>query len=203
MEKQEMTDEERNKLAVDAALAFIAETPAFIALPENSKVIVQYLEAHPELNPVEISSYRQAFSACRDRLRFEHQMSAEEFKTAVVIPAWQKKQHEKPKPSDTDVMLKDLFESRGYADSVTNRAAINQYMREHGLDVSLENLAHAIESVIEYPGLEPSEAAIAAMPSFEYRKIVEREFKEQQAKRAPTNSDKPWGVNWSNWINNR
>jgi hypothetical protein len=198
-----VTEQERNELAVDAALAFMAETPAFIATPGNSKIIVEYLQNHPELDPTEVNSYRQAFSASREHLRFEHQMSAAEFLQAVVVPAFQKRQHEKPKPSEIDVMLKEIFESRGFADSVKNRAAINQYMREHGLDVSLENLAHAIESVSEYQGLEPSDAAIAAMPSHEYRKIVEREFREQQEKRPPTTSAKPFGTNWSNWINSR
>jgi hypothetical protein len=198
-----MTGEEKSRLAVIAALEFMTRKPEFIAIPENSKVIVQYLESHSELDPTAVASYEQAFAACRYRLRFEHQMSAEEFKTVVVIPAFQKKQQDRPQPSEVDLMLKDLFESRGLADCVKNRAAINQYMREHAIDVSLESLAHAIESVSEYPGLEPSDAAIAAMPSHEYRKVVEREFHERQSKRPPTTSDKPWGVNWSNWINNR
>jgi len=197
-----MTEEEKSKLAVIAALEFMSRKPEFIPLPQNSKTIVAYLENHPELDPTAVASYEQAFAACRDSLRFEHQMSAEEFKHAVVIPAWQKAQI-KPQPSETDVMLKELFESRGFSDCVKNRATLNQYMREHNLDYSMENLGHAIETVSEYAGLELSDAAIAAMPSHEHRKIVEREFKEQQAKHPPTTSGKPWGVNWSNWINGR
>jgi hypothetical protein len=198
-----MTEGEKSKLALDAALAFMAAEPTFIAIPENSKAIVEYLENHPELLPTEIASYQQAFRACHDRLRFEHQMSAEEFKHAVVIPAFQKKRHNKPQPSDTDVMLKEIFESRGFADSVKNRATLNQYMREHDLDYSMDNLGHAIETVSEHPGLEPSDAAIAAMPSHEYRKVVEKEFREREAKNPPKATDKPWGVNWSNWIHHR
>jgi hypothetical protein len=198
-----MTDEEKSKLAVIAALEFMAWKPEFIAIPENSKVIVQYLGSHPELDPTAVASYEQAFAACRDRLRFEHQMSAEEFKRAVVIPAFQKKQQHRPQPSEVDLMLKDLFESRGFADSIKNRATLNQYMREHDLDYSLGNLGHAIETVSEHPGLEPSDAAIAVMPSHEYRKIVEQEFRERESKRPPKANEKPWGVNWSSWINNR
>jgi len=124
-----MTEEEKSRLAVDAAVAFMDSEPAFIALPENSKVIVEYLQNHPELEPTEIASYQQAFRACHDRLRFEHQMSADEFKRAVVIPAWQKRQQDKPKPSEIDVTLKELFESHGFRDSLKNRAAVNQYLR--------------------------------------------------------------------------
>jgi hypothetical protein len=198
-----MTDEEKGRLAVDAALAFMAETPAFIAIPGNSKIIVEYLQSHPELDPTEVNSYRQAFSASREHLRFEHQMSSAEFLQAVVVPAFQKRQREKPKPSEIDVVLKEIFESRGFADSIKNRATLNQYVREHDLDYSLENLGHAIETVSEHPGLEPSDAAIAAMPSHEYRKIVEQEFRERESKRPPKANEKPWGVNWSSWINNR
>jgi hypothetical protein len=197
-----MTEEEKSKLAVIAALEFMGRKPEFIAIPENSKVIVAYLENHPELDPTAVASYEQAFAACRDSLRFEHQMSAEEFKRAVVIPAWQKAQI-KPQPSDVDLFLKKLFEERGFRDSVKNRAAVSEYMREHGLDYSEENLARVIQTLSEYPDLEPSDAAIAAMPSHEYKKIVEREFKEHQAKHPPTTSGKPFGVNWSNWINGR
>jgi hypothetical protein len=199
-----MTDDEKSKLAVIAALEFMARKPEFIALPQNSKVIVAYLESHPELDPTAVGSYEQAFAACRDSLRFEHQMSAEEFKRAVVIPAWQKRQQDKPKPSEIDVMLKEIFESRGFADCLSNRAKVDRYMKDHNIDdYSLENLGHAIETLSEYPGLEPSEAAIAAMSSREYRKIVEREFRENEAKRPSKAIDKPWGVNWSSWINNR
>jgi len=101
-------------------------------------------------------------------------------------------------------MLKDLFETRGHRDSMKNRAAVDRYMREHKIDdYSLENLGHAIETVADYPGLEPSDAAIAKMPSHEYRKIVEREFKELQEKSPPKPSTKPIGINWSNFLNGR
>ena len=71
-------------------------------------------------------------------------------------------------------------------------------MKEHGIvDYSLENLPHAIETVSEFPGLELSDAAIAAMPSNELKKYIEREFKEQQMKQQPHETNKPKGVNWS------
>jgi hypothetical protein len=77
-------------------------------------------------------------------------------------------------------------------------------MKDHGLtDHSLEIIGHAIETVAEHPGLEPSDEAIAKMPSHEYRKIVERDFKELQAKNPPKTSTKPIGINWSNWLNRR
>jgi hypothetical protein len=199
-------DEERNKLAVDAALAFMAAEPAFIAIPENSKVIVEYLENHPELQPTEIVSYQQAFRACRDRLRFEHQMSAEEFKQAVVIPACQKRQHDKPKPSEIDVMLKELFESHGFRDSVKNRAAVNQYMRDHDVeDFSLSNLAKAVEALGDCLALELSDAAIEQMPSHIYKKVVEQEFLGRQQKQPqPQPSERPFGVrSWSEWIHSK
>ncbi|MGC2197484.1 MAG: hypothetical protein WA628_22615 [Terriglobales bacterium] len=202
-----MTDEERNKLAVDAALAFMEAEPAFIAIPDNSKIIVGYLEQHPELSPVEVSSYRQAFSACRDRLRFEHQMSAQEFKEAVVIPAWQKKQQDKPIPSETDVMLKQLFESRGFRDSVKNRAKVGRYMKDHDIDDYspdyLGNLGRAVETLGDCLALELSDAAIEQMPSHIYKKHVEQEFREREEKRPVKTSEKPYGISWSNWIHNR
>ncbi len=201
-----MNDELRNKLAVDAALAFMAAEPAFIAIPENSKAIVEYLENHPELPPIEIASYQQAFRACHDRLRFEHQMSAEEFKRAVVIPAWQKKQQDKPKLSEIDVTLKDLFESRGFRDSLKNRAAVNQYLRENNVeDFSLENLSRAVETLGDCLTLELSDAAIEQMPSDIYRKHIEQEFRERQAKQpTPQPSERPFGVrSWSEWIHSK
>jgi hypothetical protein len=204
-----MTEDEKSKLALDAALAFMAAEPTFIAIPDNSKVMVEYFENHPELQPTEITSYQQAFRACRDRLRFEHQMSAAEFKQAVVITAWRKRQEPKPQPSETDVMLKELFESHGFRDSLSNRAKVGRYMKDHEIDNYspdyLENLGHAIETLSEYPGLEPSDAAIAAMPSHEYRKIIEREFKERQEKQPqPKSSERPLGVrSWSEWVHNR
>jgi hypothetical protein len=204
-----MTEDEKSNRAVDAALAFMAAEPAFIAIPENSRIIVEYFENHPELSPTEIAHYQQAFHACRDRLRFEHQMSASEYKNVVVIPAWKKKQQDKPQPNEIDLMLKELFEARGFRDSLSNRAKVGRYMKDRNIDEYspdyLENLGHAIETVSEYPGLEPSDAAIAAMPSHEYRKIVEREFKERQAKQPqPKSSERPFGVrSWSEWVHNR
>jgi hypothetical protein len=203
MEK-EMTDEEQRELAVDAALAFMAAEPTFIAIPENSRLIVEYIEAHAELDPTTVSTYRQAFHASRARLRFEHHMSGDEYRQKVVIPVFQKRQREKPKLSETDALLKDIFESHKFRDSLSNRAKVDRYMREHGIvDYSPENLSHAINTVAEHPGLEPSDAAITAMPSSELKKYIEREFKEQQAKNPPKTSDKPFGVNWSNWLNGR
>ncbi len=200
-----MNDEEkRNELAVNAALQFIESEPAFIPIPENSKVIVEYLQNHSELLPTEIASYQQAFRACQDRLRFEHQMSAEEFKTAVVIPAWQKKQHDKPQPSQIDLTLKELFESHGFRDSLSNRAKVDRYMKDHNIeDYSLENLAHAVETLGDCLVLELSDAAIEQMPSHIYKKVIEQEFKEREANRPPATSEKPWGVNWTDWINSR
>src|SRR5258707_11679213 len=83
-------------------------------------------------------------------------------------------------------MLKNVFESHGFRDSLSNRAKVDRYMKDHEItDYSLENIGHAIQTVSEYPGLNPSDEAIAKMPSHEYRKIVEREFKELQAKNPP------------------
>jgi hypothetical protein len=200
-----VNDETRNKLAVDAALAFMAAEPAFIAIPQNSKVIVQYLESHPELDPTAVASYEQAFTACHDRLRFEHQMSAEEFKHAVVIPAFQK-QKNKPKPSEIDVMLKDLFESRGFRDSLKNRAAVNQYLRENNVeDFSLEDLSRAVETLGDCLTLELSDKAIEEMPSHIYKKHVEQEFRERQQKQPqPQPGERPFGVrSWSEWIHSK
>jgi hypothetical protein len=199
-----VTDEQRNKLAVEAALAFMTAEPAFVAIPENSKVIVEYLESHPELNPVEMNSYQQAFRACRDRLRFEHQMTSSEFLKAVVVPAW-RKQQQKPRPSDVDVFLKRLFEGRGIGDSTRNRALVSQYMREHNLDYSEENLTRVIETLSEYPGLEPSDDAIEKMPSSEYKKIVEKQFREWQAEQPqPKPSERPFGIrSYSDWLHSR
>jgi len=200
-----MTDEEKSRLAVDAALAFMAAEPAFIAIPTNSKVIVEYLESHPELEPIETASYHQAFRECHDRLRFEHQMSAEEFKQAVVIPTF-RKQQQKPQPSKSDLTLKDLFESRGFRDSVKNRAAVNQYLRENNVeDYSLENLSRAVETLGNCLALELSDAAIEHMPSHIYKKVVEQEFRERQQKQPqPQPSERPFGVrSWSEWIHNK
>jgi len=61
-----MNEDEKSTLAVDAALAFMAANPTFVAIPENSTVIVEYIETHPELDPVAVSTYQQAFVACRD-----------------------------------------------------------------------------------------------------------------------------------------
>jgi hypothetical protein len=133
-------------------------------------------------------------------------MSAEEYKRAVVIPAWKKKQQDKPQPSEIDLTLKELFESRGFRDPVKNRAAVNQYVREHNLeDYSLENLAHAIETLSDHLGLELSEAAIEEMPSHLYKKHVEQEFKGWQAKQPePKPSERPFGVrSWSEWVHNK
>ncbi len=58
-----MTDEMQRELAVKAAHDFIAAEPAFIPIVENSQIIIQYFQDHPELNPIEISSYQQAFAA--------------------------------------------------------------------------------------------------------------------------------------------
>jgi len=199
-----MTDDEKSSLAVDAALAFMAAEPTFVAIPGNSEIIVEYIEAHPELDPTAVGTYQQAFVACRDRLRFEHQMSAEEYKNAVVIPVWKKRQQQKPQPNEIDSMLKDLFESHGCRDTLANRAKVDRYMREYGIfDYSLENLNHAIQTVAEHPGLEASDAAIAAMPSSELKKYIEREFKELQSKNPPKPSTKPIGINWSNFLNGR
>lgn len=204
-----MTAEEKSKLALDAALEFMKSEPAFVPTSDNSKVIVEYFESHPEISPMTVSSYRQAFAACRDRLRFEHQMSALEYRNAVVIPAWRKQQQEKPQPNEIDLMLKEVFEAHGFRDSLSNRAKVGRYMKDHDIDDYspdyLEHLGHAIETVSEHPGLEPSDAAIASMTSHEYRKIVEREFKERQANHAqPRPSDRPFGVrSWSEWVHNR
>jgi hypothetical protein len=201
-----MTDEEKSKLAVIAALEFMAWKPEFIAIPENSKVIVQYLGSHPELDPTAVASYEQAFAACRDRLRFEHQMSAEEFKHAVVIPAFQKKQQDRPQPSEVDLMLKDLFESRGFADSLKNRAAVNQYLRENNVeDFSLEDLSRAVETLGDCLTLELSDKAIEEMPSHIYKKHVEQEFRERQQKQPqPQPGERPFGVrSWSEWIHSK
>jgi len=201
-----MTEEEKSKLAVDAALEFMAQRPEFIAIPSNSKIIVEYLQNHPELEPTEINSYHQAFRACHDSLRFEHQMSAEEFKQAVVIPAWQKRQRDKPKPSEVDVMLKEIFESRGFRDSVKNRAAVNQYLREQNIeDFSLEDLGRAVETLGDCLTLELSEDAIERMPSHIYKKVVEQEFRDRQAKQPqPQPSERPFGVrSWSEWIHSK
>jgi hypothetical protein len=204
-----MTEDEKSNRAVDAALAFMAAEPAFIAIPENSPIIVEYFENHPELSPTEIAHYQQAFHACRDRLRFEHQMSAQEYKTAVVLPIFQRRQQEKPQPSETDILLKEIFEAHGFRDSLSNRAKVGRYMKDHNIDDFspnyLEHLGHAIETVSEYPGLEPSDAAIAVMPSDTYRKYVEQEFRERQAKQPqPKPSERPFGVrSWSEWVHNR
>jgi len=94
-------------------------------------------------------------------------------------PVWNKKRQEKPQLSETDVMLKELFESHGFSDTLTNRAKVDRYRKDHGLtDYSLETIGHAIDTVAEHLGLEPSDEAIAKMSSHAYRKIVEREFKE-------------------------
>ena len=174
------------------AWTFSNITKSGIAVPANSEIIVEYLLDHPELSPVEVSSYHQAFEASRDRLRFDHQMSSEEYKQAVVIPVWKKKQQDKPQPSEIDLILKELFESRGFRDSLTNRAPCHRYPQEHAIDdCSLENLSHLIDTVIKYPGLELSDQAIDALPSREFRKYVEQEFKRRQAKQPPKSSDKP------------
>ena len=201
-----MTDAEKSKLALDAALAFMAAEPMFIAIPDNSKVIVDYLANHPDLDPTAISSYQQAFRICHDRLRFEHQMSADEFKKAVVIPAWKRQHQQKVQPSKIDLTLKDLFESRGFRDSLKNRAAVNQYLREQAVeDFSLENLAHAVESLGDCLVLELSDAAIEQMPSDTYKKHVEREFRDRLAKLPePQPSERPFGVrSWSEWIHSK
>ena len=201
-----MTDEEKSRLAVDAALRFMESEPAFIAIPENSKVVVQYLEDHPELEPTAISSYQQAFQACRDRLRLEHNLSADEYRRVVVIPAWRKRQEPKPQPSEIDLMLKELFESRGFRDSLKNRAAVNQYLRENAVDdVSLEILSRAVETLGDCLALELSDAAIEHMPSHIYRKVVEQEFRERQQKQPqPQPSERPFGVrSWSEWIHSK
>jgi hypothetical protein len=197
-----MSEDEKTELAVNAALAFIAAETKFVAIPSNSEIIVEYIETHPELNPTAVSTYHQAFEACRDRLRFEHQMSAEEYKNAVVIPVWKKKRQQKPQPSETDALLKDIFQSHGFRDCLSNRAKVDRYMKDHGIDdYSLENLSHAIQTVAEHPGLEPSDAAITAMPSSELKTYIEREYKEQQANQKRLESTKPFGVSWSNWLN--
>jgi hypothetical protein len=132
-------------------------------------------------------------------------MSAEEFKRAVVIPAFQK-QKNKPKPSEIDVMLKDLFESRGFRDSLKNRAAVNQYLRENNVvDFSLEDLSRAVETLGDCLTLELSDKAIEEMPSHIYKKHVEQEFRERQQKQPqPQPGERPFGVrSWSEWIHSK
>jgi len=199
-----MTEEEKSKLAVIAALEFMAAEPAFIATEENSAVIVEYLQQHFELDPCDIRSYHHAFAACRSRLRLEHQMSSEEYRRSVVVPAW-RKQQQKPQPSDVDLFLKKLFEERGFRDSVKNRAAVSEYMREHDLDYSEENLGRVLQTLSEYPGLEPSDDAIEKMPSSEYRKILEKQFREWQAEQPqPKPSQRPFGIrSYSDWLHSQ
>jgi hypothetical protein len=87
-----------------------------------------------------------------------------------------------------------------------NRAAANQYMREHYLeDYSFENLTHAIETLSDHLGLELSKAAIEEMASHLYKKHVEQGFKEWQAKQPePKPSEGPFGVrSWSEWVHNK
>jgi hypothetical protein len=101
--------------------------------------------------------------------------------------------------------LKKLFEERGFRDSVKNRAAVSEYMREHGLDYSEENLARVIQTLSEYPGLEPSDDAIEKMPSSEYKRIVEKQFREWQAEQPqPNKSERPFGIrSYSDWLHSR
>ena len=79
-------------------------------------------------------------------------------------------------------------------------------MRENNVeDFSLENPAHAVETLGDCLVLELSDAAIEQMPSHLYKKYVEQEFRERQSKQPqPKPSERPFGVrSWSEWVHNR
>ena len=178
---------------------------------------MDYLVEHPDLDKTAVASYEEAFRATRDKLRLKklppleptttdadfERLSADEYKTRVVIPEFQKlNQSGEPSPMD------DAFWGAHplIARSAYNARLLFEWLTAQQLKPSLANLHTAYEQIASGWGnarLVLSERAIEEMPCSEYRGYVEREFRKNHSNQTPQQSNKPLGVSWSRWINER
>jgi len=217
-----------SQFAINAAKYFLEKHPRYIVCPENSTILTaEILRLVDEgADPSAVTTYDTAFSNCWEQLTLRdeapQQKTPEELtmeEIAVLSPGEQERlpdpilrrfanwelQQRKQKPvlSETDAILKSLFESAGFADSLKNRATIGKWMDARGLLYSRGNLTQAIDAC--EAGLEPSEAAIESMSGDEYKaRIVDPRFREWQAKQPkPEPSRFPLGVRPTRYLHER
>ena len=222
---------QQDKFAQSAAALFVSRHPEYKVVPENWEVMRSALEElhNAGYDMRATTTYETAFENCRDRLQLQEtapatalsydelsmeQLAALSPKELDRVPdrvlrklaSWEATQRMKPQPSDTDLMLKELFQSHGLADSAFNKAKVAKFMDEHGLDYSLENLTSVIQQLRDHPpGLEVSDAVVENLDSETYKNVVViPEWKEQQAKQPkPEPSRVPIGVRYTSWLHNQ
>jgi hypothetical protein len=151
-------EQDTNQAMKNAARAFTELHPEYITCPENLEPMMDYLVEHPDLDKTAVASYEEAFRATRDKLRLKNlppleptttdadfeRLSADEYKTRVVIPEFQKlNQSGEPSPMDDAFWGAHTLIAR----SAYNPRLLFEWLTAQQLKPSLANLHTAYEQI--------------------------------------------------------
>ncbi len=212
--------------ATAAAIEFTRQNRSYIANQRNSELMgkeLARLVLQEDADPHALETYRQAFSNLYEALELREPdepkpfdaltdeklfaLSPEE-KDQLPTPILKRlaayelqRGRQKQMPSQEEMILTELFEEQGFADSNANKAQVHSWLATKNLEFSPSNILAGILACES--GLAPSEKALEEMSSEEYRRaVVDPEFRKRQAAQPKREIRQPLGVNYTTWLHN-